>query len=520
MAITRDSENLYSSMRFVGDGVTKRVPLTFDLREGDGLAVDFGEGLVTEGYLIDYETTPVVVVFSEPLPLDKTVTIRRLTKIDKVKHIFQWTGNAQGGADFSAKNVDENFEQITRASQDAMDAQVLASQTLEEMAGIRDDAIDARDKAKVSETNAKQSEVNSKDSELKAKVSETNAKSSETKAKTSELNAKDSENEAKLSETNAKASEVNSKGSETNSKQSELNAKASEVSASVDASQVAQDKVYVTSLKEDVVRLHAEADVSADKAKSSELASKGSEELARKWATNPVDVPVEGSEYSAYHWAKQAESSVGGITPEVQEALDLKLDKTQVKSTFGYSTTDGASQKLVTDVNVDLSKKANKVDVDNALALKVDKTELDSSLALKGDITYIDAELAKKRDLEDTHFNSNVTVKGGAILRLHSAPDGLGYIQNMNADGSFNSNLTVPKINGTIALTSDIPAIDYGRTCALGAVQTLNATIDDLSTLLRKLPDNSVVGRYYTSSDYPSYSKWRLNYYPILRRGW
>lgn len=195
MTITKDSENLYSSMRFVGDGVTKRVPLTFDLREGDGLAVDFGEGLVTSGYLIDYDVTPVVVLFSEPLPKGKTITIRRLTKIDTVKHVFQYTGNAQGGADFSAKNVDENFEQITRASQDAMDSQTLATETLEDMAGIRDEALEAKESAKESADEAKSYEQG-------AKVAQTEANKSALQAGASAQSAKDSENLAKAWATN------------------------------------------------------------------------------------------------------------------------------------------------------------------------------------------------------------------------------------------------------------------------------------------------------------------------------
>lgn len=260
--LTRNKEHLYSSMRFQGDGRAVRVPLTFDLREGDGLAVDFGRGLVNN-YKLDDSVTPKVLVFDEPLPKGATVTIRRLTYIEKVPHIFQWLGNAQGGADFSAVNIDENFEQITRASQDAMDAQVLASQTMEEMAGVRDDALEARDRAVLAETNAKESEVASKASEKEARKHATNAADSADSAKSSEEIVKplhkevveksvqvseDTEEtrtnaalsvtkakEASTSASQADASAQSAKASEIASAKSEVNAKQSEVSAAKDA---------------------------------------------------------------------------------------------------------------------------------------------------------------------------------------------------------------------------------------------------------------------------------------------
>lgn len=184
-------------MRFEGDGVTTRVPLTFDLRKGDGLAVDFGEGLVTEGYIVDFEVTPTVVIFKEPLPKGKTVTIRRLVYIGKVKHVFQWTGNAQGGADFSALNLDENFEQIVRASQDAMDAQMLATETLEEMAGIKDAAIEAQKDSKQYAEDAKESAQSIGDAEDRVKEQAVKA---EDAASSSKHSAEEAEKWAKEAE--------------------------------------------------------------------------------------------------------------------------------------------------------------------------------------------------------------------------------------------------------------------------------------------------------------------------------
>ena len=115
-----------------------------------------------------------------------------------------------------------------------------------ELIDYRDEALKAKEAAKLSETKAKASETNAKQSETKAKASETNAKQSETKAKASETNAKNSENESvkygNLSksyavgtgnvirendaEDNAKKYCETTKTLEANAKQSETNAKA------------------------------------------------------------------------------------------------------------------------------------------------------------------------------------------------------------------------------------------------------------------------------------------------------
>ena len=97
-----------------------------------------------------------------------------------------------------------------------------------ELVEYRDEALKAKEAAKLSETNAKESETNAKESEEASKLSETNAKASETNAKESETNAKESETNAKESETNAKESETNAKESETKAKVSETNSKESE----------------------------------------------------------------------------------------------------------------------------------------------------------------------------------------------------------------------------------------------------------------------------------------------------
>ena len=122
-----------------------------------------------------------------------------------------------------------------------------------ELVEYRDEALKAKEAAKLSEnnakeseTNAKESETNAKESEINAKASETNAKASEEASKLSETNAIKAENDAikygNLSksyavgtdnvirendaEDNAKKYCETAKSSEVNAKQSETNAKA------------------------------------------------------------------------------------------------------------------------------------------------------------------------------------------------------------------------------------------------------------------------------------------------------
>lgn len=147
--------------------------------------------------------------------------------------------------------------------------------------------------AKISETNAKASEVASKASETASKLSEQNAKASEVAAKASEDSATASKNAAKVSETNAKASEVAAKASETNSKTSETNAKASEVAAE--------------SYK-----------VAAGNSAGNALAS---ENKAKQWADADLNVQVEVGKYSSKHWATKSEQSYQAASISESNAL-------------------------------------------------------------------------------------------------------------------------------------------------------------------------------------------------------
>ena len=200
-----------------------------------------------------------------------------------------------------------------------------------ELIDYRDEALKAKEAAKLSETNAKASETkarasetNSKQSETNAKSSETNAKSSETKAKASETNAKSSETKAKSSETKAKASETNAKQSETNAKQSETNAKQSEINAKASETNAKQSetkaKASETNAKQSEINAKASEEaskLSETKAKQSEINAKNSENesvkygnLSKSYAVGTGNVIRENdSEDNAKKYCETAKSS-------------------------------------------------------------------------------------------------------------------------------------------------------------------------------------------------------------------
>src|SRR5699024_3234219 len=144
---------LRSTIRLVSDGTVEWVDLTFEIHPEDDLHVYFDGDRVEQGWTLMQESTPQRVVFDEPIPDGVDVIIRRASDLSEIPHVFHYTGNIKGGAEFNAKNMDENFDKILRASEDAMDSFELVGVNVE--AAV--DANLAADRAEAAAEDAEQS---------------------------------------------------------------------------------------------------------------------------------------------------------------------------------------------------------------------------------------------------------------------------------------------------------------------------------------------------------------------------
>src|SRR5699024_12482239 len=113
---------LRSTIRLVAEGTVEWLDLTFEVHPEDSLYVYFVGEQVAQGWTLMRESTPQRANFDEPIPDGVDVIIRRASDLSEIPHVFHYTGNIKGGAEFNAKNMDENFSKILRASEDAMDS--------------------------------------------------------------------------------------------------------------------------------------------------------------------------------------------------------------------------------------------------------------------------------------------------------------------------------------------------------------------------------------------------------------
>ena len=109
------------------------------------------------------------------------------------------------------------------------------------------------------------------------------------------------------------------------------------------AQQVAQNTQTVETNTQTAINQANSATQSATSAAASSQSADESEDWARKWASNPIDEPVSGDKYSAYHYASKAAISAQNLSTAeqfaktnaniaVQKAEEAKISACKAKS--------------------------------------------------------------------------------------------------------------------------------------------------------------------------------------------
>ena len=98
------------------------------------------------------------------------------------------------------------------------------------------------------------------------------------------------------------------------------------------AQQVAQNTQSVATNTLTATQKADTATQAAASAQSSQQEASNSENMAHKWAANPVDETVQGDKYSAYHYAtKAAQSATTASSAAITSQIRLKRQHNQLK---------------------------------------------------------------------------------------------------------------------------------------------------------------------------------------------
>ena len=113
------------------------------------------------------------------------------------------------------------------------------------------------------------------------------------------------------------------------------------------AQQVAQNTQTVETNTQTAINQANSATQSATSAAASSRSADESEDLARKWASNPIDEPVSGDKYSAYHYASKAAISAQNLSTAEQSAKTnaniavQKAEEAKISASKAKSIADG-----------------------------------------------------------------------------------------------------------------------------------------------------------------------------------
>ena len=209
----------------------------------------------------------------------------------------------------AATSASEAQTAESNADASEQNAQTFASQAENEATAASTSASNAASSAsaaEASETAASSSASAAATSEANASTSESNALASEQAAESSANAAAASETAADVAKTAAEAAEIDAEAFATSAEDS---ANAAEASAT--AAEDAQDAAETA--ESSAADSATDASNSASAAATSETNAASSEALAQQWANEDYNVEVEPGEYSAYHWAVQAQANSSGL---------------------------------------------------------------------------------------------------------------------------------------------------------------------------------------------------------------
>lgn len=256
----------------------------------------------------------ITVVFDTPQPSD-TPAVFNLKAFQALADWNEWSVEANALAlAINANKLAAEASQVASAASEAAAttkaAEALASKIAAELAETNAEA--AQTAAASSAAAASISESGAAVSAGTATTKAAEASASKIAAELAEMNAEAASAAALLSQTAASASEAAADISETNAANSASAAttKASEALASKIAAELAEANAEAAQVASAISQ--GAAAVSAAASEASKLDSQAARDKAQQWADAPLNAQVEAGQYSAKHWAQQAQATVTG----------------------------------------------------------------------------------------------------------------------------------------------------------------------------------------------------------------